>query len=192
MHPFRQFIANYSPLTDEEWMAVENAIERVEFSRNQLILHEGDICRYFYFLEKGLVRYFIIHEGNDITKFFTVAPYCFTSQHSFKNRVPALESIHALEDLVAWRMPLEKVAELGALPLWTLFTRKFLQEVQFNIEELMMQARTGTAGTRYKRLAEQYPHVINRIPLKYMAGFLGIAPQSLSRIRKKDKNRETL
>jgi len=187
MNAFRQFIETYAPLTDADWQLIEQAFERKEFAKNELILTEGTICRYFYFLEEGLVRYFICRDGNDITKFFTAAPYCFTSKNSFRNRKPADESIEALQKIVAWQTTLAQANELLELKSWSTFTRKFVHEVQNYTEELMMEIKTETAEQRYRKLLKKHPDLIQKIPLKHLSTFLGIAPQSLSRIRNKQQ-----
>ena len=65
------------------------------------------------------------------------------------------------------------------------FARKILQEVQFFTEEILEEIQTETAEFRYKKMLENDSNFANRIPLKYLASYFGIAPQSLSRIRKK-------
>lgn len=185
MIAFRKFIEQYAPIPNDEWEIICQAFERNEFARNEVILEEGTICRHFYFLEEGLVRFFLLVDGNDITKFFTIAPYCFTSKDSFRNQKPATENIQALEKTVVWQTTLKKANELLDLKSWNTFTRKFVHEVQSYTEELLMESKTETAENRYFKLLEKHPDVIHKIPLKHLSTFLGIAPQSLSRIRKK-------
>jgi len=185
MKAFKKFIQNYTDLPDDEWKIISNAFERKEFQKNEMILEEGYVCRYFYFLEEGLIRFFLLNDGNDITKFFTVAPYCFTSNDSFRNQKPAVENIQALEKTFAWQITLKQANDLLELKSWNTFTRKFVHEVQSHTEVLLMESKTETAENRYLNLLKKYPYLIQKIPLKHLSTFLGIAPQSLSRIRKK-------
>jgi CRP-like cAMP-binding protein len=187
MIALRQFIEKYTPISDDEWEIIQQSFERKEFDKNEMILSEGSICKYFYFLQEGLIRYFILRDGNDITRFFTAAPYCFTSKDSFRNRTPSLENIQALEQSVVWQITLSRSNELLELKSWNTFTRKFIHEVQSHIEELLLEVTTETAEQRYEKLLEKHPGLTKKIPLKLLASFLGIAPQSLSRIRKKYK-----
>ena len=182
---FRRFIESYTDLSDADWHIIQQAFEKKEFAKNEIILAEGSICRYFYFLEKGLIRFFVNTDGNEITKFFTNAPYCFTSKNSFRMQTPAKESIQSLEKTVVWQITLKQANELLELKSWNNFTRKFVNEVQTYTEELLWEIKTETAEERYKKLLLQYPELTQRIPLKHLSTFLGIAPQSLSRIRKK-------
>ena len=182
---FRAFLEKYSIIPDSDWLIIRNAFNRKVFSKNDIILAEGSICRYFYFLDEGLIRFFYNNDGEEITKFFTVAPYCFTSRSSFRNQKPADESIQAIERTVVWQSSFNKTNELLGLKSWEAFTRNFMHEVQTYTEELMLEIKTRTAEERYLRLLEKHPDLTHKIPLKYLSGFLGIAPQSLSRIRKK-------
>lgn len=185
---FREFIDKYEVIPDAEWGIIAKYLSHKKYHKNSIILEAGEVCNYFYFLEKGIVRFFLNDDGNEITKFFTAAPFCFTAQHSFKNRVPAGDSIQALDELEVWRISWEAVDKIAYLKHWSIFTRKFVQEVQFYTEELLIETKSLSAENRYIRLTEKHPEIINRIPLKYLASFLGIAPQSLSRIRNKFQN----
>lgn len=149
------------------------------------ILEEGKICKSLFFLESGLLRYFVLKDGKEVTKFFTIAPYCFTSQASFNSRKPANESIQSIEESVIWETSFKQNEELLKLESWNSFARKITQEVQFFTEEILEDLQSETAENRYRKLLQNQPELLNRIPLKYLASFYGVAPQSLSRIRKK-------
>ena len=185
MNTFRKYIENYSNLSDEDWQIISQAFERREIKKNEVFVEEGKICRYLYFLEKGLLRYFTIKDGNDITKTFTIAPYLFTSTLSFRNQKPANESIQAIEKSIVWQTTYSKMNDLTKLNSWNHFVKKVGNEVQAFAESLLMEVRTETAEKRYEMLLEKHSDLIHKIPLKHLSSFLGIAPQSLSRIRKK-------
>jgi CRP-like cAMP-binding protein len=185
MHPLRQFIQAYADLSDADWGRIEPCLTRQDVAKGTLILSEGQVCRHLYFLESGLLRFFILKNGNEITKYFTDVPYVFTSQQSFSARQPARESIETLEDSVLWRMTYEDAYQLLAIESWNTFIRKLIQEVQIYTEEILEALQTETAESRYQTMLTTQPSLLQRVPLKHLASFLGIAPQSLSRIRKK-------
>ena len=90
MHPFRQYISRYATLTDAEWSAIEPELNQRVYEVGDTLLREGEICRRLYFLETGFLRYYVIGDAGDpYTKYFTESPYCFTSQRSFSQRIPA-------------------------------------------------------------------------------------------------------
>jgi CRP-like cAMP-binding protein len=184
MHAFRQFIQNYTPLSNADWEQIAACLSRREVPKETLILEEGKTCRHLYFLESGLLRFFILKNGQDVTKFFTDVPYCFTSQKSFTSQQPALESIGTLEDSVIWQMTYADVNRLFELPAWSQFARLLVQEVQAFTEEILEELQTETAENRYRQMLLNNDPLLQRVPLKHLASYLGIAPQSLSRIRK--------
>jgi CRP-like cAMP-binding protein len=185
VNEFRKFIENYTPVSDQEWCVIYPCFKRREVKKNEFILLEGFVCKHLYFLETGLLRYFFTKDGNEVTKFFTNAPYCFTSQASYNSKKPAKENIQALEHSIVWEITVEKSDNLFALDCWTIFARKIIQEVQFFAEEILEEIQSETAEQRYKKMVHIDALLANRIPLKHLASYLGIAPQSLSRIRKK-------
>jgi CRP-like cAMP-binding protein len=183
-HPFKKFIEEYVLLTDTEWIEIQKCIEPKWVRKGELILKEGTICKHLYFLEKGLLRFFTWKDGNDITKYFTEECYLFTSQKSFTKQQPSSENIETLEDSLIWQMTYDHAHALLSLPGWNTFIRKLIQEVQSYTEEILEDLQTRTAEDRYKIMLDNSSSLIQRVSLRHLASYLGIAPQSLSRIRK--------
>jgi CRP/FNR family transcriptional regulator, anaerobic regulatory protein len=181
----REFIEKYVKLNDAEWQKIEDFFKKREYGKNETILEPGEVCRYFYFLESGLIRFYGLVDGNDLTKTFTIAPYCFTSKISFRKQSESTEGIQALEKSIVWQISYGQFKKLEELHSWNVFIRKLLNEIQEFSESFYMDIRTMTAEERYINILKDYPgELIQKIPLKHLASFLGVAPQSLSRIRK--------
>lgn len=185
MHPFLQFIRQYTPISEADWQQISPCLQQRSLEAGDCVLEAGKICRHVWFLESGFLRYFILKEGNEVTKFFTNPPYCFTSQRSFNTQTPSTEYIEALEKSVIWQMSREDANRLFELKSWATFVRLLVQEVQFFTEEILVDLQNETAEARYLRLIEEGSPFLQKVPLKHLASYLGIAPQSLSRIRKK-------
>jgi CRP/FNR family transcriptional regulator, anaerobic regulatory protein len=182
----REFIERYSILSDSDWQIIEPLFEKKEFQKNDFIIEEGKICRYFYFLEQGIIRFCKNIDGTDLTKTFTIAPYCFTAKSSFGKQTESEEGIQVLEKAIVWQIAYNNFKGLEAMNAWNIFMRKLLNEIHGYSENYYLEIRTMTAEDRYKKLIQEYPdELIRKIPLKYLSSFFGIAPQSLSRIRKK-------
>jgi CRP-like cAMP-binding protein len=114
----------------------------------------------------------------------------FTSQRSFAQQVPAQESIRAVEPCVLRRSPLPAVRQLAVdVPKWTEFVRAVTQEVQYLTELVLTDLQHHSPAERYHRLLAEQPELVQRVPLQDLASFLGIAPQSLSRIRRRRPDR---
>ncbi len=181
---FRDFIHQYEKLTDEEWEMVANRLHPLHLKKGDILLKEGQICNHIWFLEQGFLRFFIWKDGEAIGKFFTLAPYTFTSQRSFNLRQPTKENIEVLEDSIIWEIGFDDNQKLMQIPSYNTFVRKLIQEVQHFTEQIMESLQNKTAEERYRVILEKNPKFMQRVSLKHLASFLGITPQSLSRIRK--------
>ncbi|MEL7001201.1 MAG: Crp/Fnr family transcriptional regulator [Bacteroidota bacterium] len=177
-------------MSNVDWQEVEDCLTKKRYKKGEILLHEGRICKKLYFLESGALRFFITKDGDEISKFFTLPLYCFTSQRSFNNEIPAQESIAALEDSIVWEMSRKDAYELYRLDSWSSFVRKLTQEVQFFTEQILEEIQNYTAEERYCKMIDQGDLLLQKVPLKHLATYLGIAPQSLSRIRKKYMDRQ--
>lgn len=186
---FKNFISNYVFLPESDWEVISRCLQSVSIKKGVFLLKESEVCNHFYFLETGLLRFCILKNGEYVTKFFTIPPYAFTSQYSFSNRLPARESIEVLEDGLVWRISYGDSNELLRLESWNTFVRKLIQEVQFFTEQILEEAQNETAEKRYVTLLQNRPELIRRVSLKHLASYLGVTPQSLSRIRSKIEKR---
>ncbi|MBN1924700.1 MAG: Crp/Fnr family transcriptional regulator [Prolixibacteraceae bacterium] len=181
--PLKDFISNFITLPEGDWEIIQKKFNREVFKKNEIILEEGKICRYFYFLERGLIRFYCNVEGNDITKMFCVAPYCFTSKVSFRNQSAAGEGIQALTETIVWKIDYTQYKNLEKINSWNVFMRSLLNDIQEFMDNRLLESKVYTAEENYKNLMKRYPGIMAKIPLKHLASFLGVAPQSLSRIR---------
>ncbi|MFD2571577.1 Crp/Fnr family transcriptional regulator [Spirosoma soli] len=182
---FRNYITQRTPLTDSEWALVEHLFKPKHLKEGELLVEEGTVCNYLYYVDRGLLRFFVWKDGVDKTKFFTFDNYLFTSQYSFSTRQPAKENIQAVADCTLLQITYTDLQTLyEQIPTWRIFIQAVIQEVSHFTEEILTELQTETAEARYRKMLTEEPEMIQRIPLKYLASYLGIAPQSLSRIRK--------
>ena len=168
MHPFKDYILKYNPINITEWNEVEKCLTRKEYQKGDTILENGRICRKLYFLEEGFLRFYIDKDGSDISKFFTEAPYCFTSQRSFTNNIPTEDNIEVINDAIVWEMPKTDAFDLLKYFNWSEFIRKLIQEVQFYTEEILKDLQNHTAEQRYIKMLEENNSILTNAPLKYV------------------------
>lgn len=184
---FHRFIQERVSLTNAEWQCTVSMLDFLTLPAQTPLLREGQICTSLYFLHQGLVRFFVIDaDGKDTTKFFTLQHQLFTSQQSFSTQSPAREQIETLEDssfLVLSHAALQHLYQ--EIPKWNVFIRRVLQDVNTMTERIYMESITTTAEQRYRSILSNEPELALRAPLKHIASYLGITPESLSRIRKK-------
>ncbi len=180
----RAFTERYTTLSTDEWNQVSSHWRPAFAKTGDYLLREGQACNSIWFLHKGLLRFsYTDDEGEEHTKYFTDPPYVLTSMRSLESRQPAIEAIHVIAE--AELLVIDKVANDGLLgvPAWSQFVRQLVQEVQFFTEEILLDAQRLSAEQRYLKLLDEQPALLMRVPLKHLASYLGMTPQSLSRIR---------
>ena len=137
-----------------------------------------------YFLESGAIRGYYNLEGKEITHWFSFAPDFVTSFHSFITQQPAVESIQLLEGSVLWSISKENVDRLMKnYHEIERLVRIAYENYYIRLEERFVNAQFKTAAERYQNLLQQTPHILERVPLGYIASYLGISQETLSRIR---------
>lgn len=164
--------------------ALYECLEEVVFAKNKYLVREGKICRYLYFLEAGALRGFYNHEEKEITHWFTFEEDFVTSFHSFITQKPAVENIQLLEGSVLYRISKEGLNTLMAqYHEIERLVRMVYEKYYIRLEERFVNAHFKTASERYQDLLQQTPHILERVPLGYIASYLGISPETLSRVR---------
>lgn len=186
---FQRYIAERVPLTADQWAEIQARCYRLNFPMHHHLLEAGQVCTHLYFIESGLLRFYELVDGEEKTKFFTPPVQLFTSPASFLNQIPAQEFIQALLDSEVWAIPFAEVQELYTLvPTWGPFIRKVLLAVNRDTDALLSASKSQTAEARYLRLVEEEPFIVQNVSVKHLASYLGIAPESLSRIRRRLRN----
>ncbi len=157
--------------------------ERV-FSKGDYLVREGKVCRQLYFLECGALRGFYTLDGKEITHWFSFAPDFVTSFHSFTTVQPAVENIQLLEGSILWAISKDSVTELmNKHHEIERLVRIAYEKYYIRLEERYVAEQFKTATERYQSLLLQTPHILERVPLGYIASYLGISGETLSRIR---------
>ncbi len=154
--------------------------------RGELFLEEGQHCDYFYYVLKGFVRvYYIDLDGNEITHWFSATDSMITSPFSFFKKEKNILYFEALEDT---ELLLLSHNQLDTIISQSESTEKayrnLLAEFAMVLSRRIMSIHTQTAEDRYLKLITEHPLLFQKAKLSHIASFLGITPQSLSRIRK--------
>ncbi|HZH95282.1 MAG TPA: Crp/Fnr family transcriptional regulator, partial [Flavisolibacter sp.] len=177
-------IRRYHPLSAAAQQALHECFQQVVFSKKEYLVTEGKTCRHLYFLEQGALRGFYNLEGKEITHWFAFEEDFVTSFHSFITQQPAVENIQLLEGSILWSVSktdltrlLNEYHELERL------LRIAYEKYYIRLEERFVNAQFKTAAERYQNLLMQTPHIIERVPLGFIASYLGISGETLSRIR---------
>ena len=183
---FKEFINRNVTLRFGDWDRIKAELKEAEFGANAHILEAGTICRHLYFLHSGILRYYEWKDGIDQTLFFTLPGTLFTSSQSFSSQTPSGESIQTIVPAQVLYMDHSSAMELyQTVPSWGELIRKVLLEVSFDLQKLFSESKLLSPEVRYRKILEEEPLLAQNVPLKYLASYLGIAPESLSRIRKR-------
>ncbi len=154
--------------------------------KDTILAKAGTIHKHHNFIVSGYMRIFYVDEkGQEITIDINDGPRFFTSYHHFWHKTPSNENLHCISDCELLQITREDV-DIGAAISVTQsdYTMKILQQ-RLEINRLRaIDAATLSAEERYLKLMTNHPSIIQNVPLKYIASFLGINPGSLSRIRK--------
>lgn len=156
------------------------------FRKGKLLLKAGEICEHIYFIKKGAVRGFIQEGTKDITTWITAENEVVSSISSLDAREPAQENMQAIENCELLALTYADFQDLYIkFPEFNILARKLLQKYYKDAEGRAFIARVTNAEKKYQMFLIRYGHLANRIPLKYIASFLGITLETLSRVRKK-------
>ncbi|MGZ5285529.1 MAG: Crp/Fnr family transcriptional regulator [Flavisolibacter sp.] len=173
-------------LTDEEKVLSQTFFKPKKIRKKQYLLQEGDVCRYVAFVEKGMLRMYSIDEkSNEHIVQFAFEGWWMADQYSLLTGEPSTFSIEAMEDselLLLSRQAEEEM--LSKIPKFEKYFRLLLQNNLIATQRRLTRTLTQTAEQRYTDLIHSCPSIPQRVPQHMMASFLGITPETLSRIRK--------
>ena len=137
-----------------------------------------------YFLQQGALRGYYTLDGKEITHWFAFENDFATSFHSFITQQPAVENIQLLEGSILWCISKEKLnALLDQHSEIERLVRIVYENYYIRLEERFINSHYKAASERYQDLLQQSPHIIERVSLGYIASYLGISQETLSRIR---------
>lgn len=170
--------------TTEELYALENSMELVTLGKNEFFLKEGEICRSIGFLEKGSMRLFYESQDREVCNDFFFENSLIGSLASFLSETPSIVNIAAIEpcELLLWNF--EQVNELSQkYPAISRLTKVLIQEHLLRSERREADLLKNSPEDRFKNLIQIHPKIFKRIPLRYVASYLAITPETLSRYR---------
>ena len=179
-------IAPIISLSDEEFQVFNDVIEVKTLTKNEFFLEEGRICDYIGLVIKGVLIYFkSMDNGNEITTDFAFEGYWVTVNQSRLNNSPSLINIKAIEDSELFVIRQQDLSELYIkIPKVERLGRILMEQAYLKIVRQSVDLQVLTATERYENLLHEFPEIFQRVQLYHIANYLGIAPKSLSRIRK--------
>jgi len=157
-----------------------------EFPKKTMLLKEGQVSHTACFVLKGLARAYYISDGKEITTRFMDEGFIITSWLSYYTQKPGYEFVETIEDTVLGCMSYQDVQQLYTdIPDFNIVGRKIAEYFFFLSEQRTQLLRKHTAEEKYQFYLHQHPDLLQRIPLKYIATYLGMNEETLSRVRRK-------
>jgi len=180
----RELARRYSTMTHDELDILENILVAHKYSKGELILKEGEVCDCIYWVVKGLVRQFYFKNGKELTEYMTTENSIVMCIESLFNEEPTHLQIQALEPTLLYAIPKRdlEAAAIKCVNIQMLY-RKILEESLIISQHHADMLRFETAQDRYHKLVKRSPQLILRAPLVYIASYLQMTPETLSRVR---------
>jgi len=180
----RELARRYSTMTHEELDLLESILVAKRYAKNEKILNEGEVCENIYWIVKGLVRQFYYKNGKELTEYMaTENTICMCIESLFREQPTKLQIV-AIEPTILYCLPkarLEAVA-MKSVNIQILY-RKILEESLILSQIHADMLRFESAIDRYQKLVKRSPQLVLRAPLVYIASYLQMTPETLSRVR---------
>jgi len=180
----RELARRYSTMTHDELDVLESILIPMKFAKGEFVLREGEICSSIYWVAKGLVRQFYYKNGKELTEYMATENTIFMSIESLFKEEPSHQQIQTLEPTILFALPkpaLEREA-VRNVNIQMLY-RKILEESLIISQVHADMLRFESAQERYAKLVKRSPQLILRAPLVYIASYLQMTPETLSRVR---------
>lgn len=180
----RELARRYSTMTHEELDVLEGILVPKKYQKGEIILHEGEVCESIYWVAKGLVRQFYYKNGKELTEYMATENNIVMSIESLFTDKPSTQQMVALEPTILFALPKrelehEAVRNVNIQMLY----RKILEESLIISQVHADMLRFESAQERYSKLVKRSPQLVLRAPLVYIASYLQMTPETLSRVR---------
>ena len=182
-----QNLQQFSPLEDKDWQLLHQQLVPKVFKKGDFFVKAGQLCNQIGFLNKGIGRVYYTTDGKEVTSYFNagVRNMFVCSFTSFLSRKPSFENVHFLDDSELLILEYNKLQELYIKSPAIQQLGRVMAEYNYVLSmERIYSLQCAPALERYKSMLRIYPGLMNQIPHHYVASYLGITPESLSRIRK--------
>jgi len=193
MNQFVKFISQFISLSNEDTITLENVLSNKSYKAGDKIVQEGSICNSILFTVSGKARsYFVNHEGQEFTWNFhfndadsKFENYFLVDYYSFLRQTPSHLTIEALEDIEAITLSYTNIQKIVSKSINLEKVASIMSATAYeNVHKRAFTLLTSNAKERYLQLLKDEPYLLNKFQHYLIASYLGVAPQSLSRLRK--------
>jgi CRP-like cAMP-binding protein len=180
----KEYCRKIVPLTDNELKLIDNYFESTHLDKKDFLLTDGKICNFIAFISEGTIRHFHIKNGIEKTCDISFANSWVTDFQSFTYGTSCIMNLQALENTTVFFIKKENLIALyEKCGKYETFGRLMAEQVAQRATEIAMSLSSDKPEERYLNLIKNHPDIFQRVQQKYIANFLGVSPESLSRIR---------
>lgn len=180
----KHFLMQYAPLSADDLVMLIPKFKSKLIKKNEFLLKEGDVCKDLVFVEKGCLRLYYIHDDMEVSVWFALNNNSAIEIHSFISQTPSNYFLQAIEDTSILYLPKTEIDKLYiSYPVMQELMRRYWEDVILNLLQRFTALEKDSAEKRYLDLLNK-PELLQTIPQKYLASFIGVTPTSLSRIKK--------
>ncbi len=190
MQALKQILQDSITITDAEWLLFKNELKVEKFKAKETIVRAGKIATNIYFIESGLMRSYYLQDGKEISTYFACDNQFISTFSSFITQTPSFEYLEAIEDTVVYALQSSVMTDLyNQSSKFEKLGRILAEKNYLCILDRTMVMQTKTAKEKYIDFLNSYNRkIVMNVPQHQIASFLGIAPESLSRVRKEIVN----
>lgn len=187
MNSLKTVIASFVPMGDNEYNLILPMINRLEIKKGMDLQKQGEVCEYVYFIESGFFRMFYVdYKGNEINSRFAKPNDFMVDFASFITRKPSLYYWKAMEDAIVIALAYKEVENLYSKSLnWSEFGRKIAEFGYLLINDREEMLHFQTPEERYQTTLQKEPHLFQMVSQNQLSSYIGVKPESLSRLRKR-------
>lgn len=180
-------IQRHVTLTDDETTFFTSLLLPQRVRQGEMIERNGELTRCFIFVNAGcLMTYFTDKEDVDHVIQFATTGWWTGDLHSFTKQIPSIYTTKGLADSEVWLLPKASMEQLlERVPRFERYFRIIFQNSLITQQHRIIQSYSATVEERYLQFREKYPSLEQYVPLKYIASYLGITPEFLSKVRRR-------
>jgi|LGVE01.1.fsa_nt_gb CRP-like cAMP-binding protein len=172
--------------TKEELEFSLNLFKEGRIAKGEFLSKEGEVCNKLYIIKNGILRSFFYKDGEELTTYFNIEGTIATALRSYLKEVKAHENLQALTEVEYYYIKKTDMNILyNKIPNWNKIGRVLMEKLYVKMEERSISLQYNNAKERYLKFLIDFPDLANRIPLHFIASYIGVTPETLSRIRKK-------
>ena len=184
-----KYVSKFISLTEEETKAILEDITIQNFEKGTILLNEGKVSKEGFFILKGCIRQYCIINGEERTTNFFTEEQWVLSRKSYTQEIPADHYFSCVEDCILLLGNIEKETKffqkISKFPRLQTLSRSIIEKEIGEYQDTLTTYITDTPEQRYLKLLENRPELIQRVPQHQIASYIGVKPESLSRIRKR-------